>query len=534
MSPTGRTSAPTSEDFDATRGDVEDLNEEADARGADAFEDAREEIRIGFPDDLRFNPSDQATMEQHDQLQLIRQLQADLAVMKTQLAAKAPSMSDTSMESAPPSPKKPKIKDVRCSNFKGNEGYPGLGAGFENFIHEFEHAIRAEGLVNGSTWTNDLKASVIVNYLEGKASRYYHKKSSEWQRRHDGENMPYSEVKRAMRAEFGCKLSQLELSTKMRCNKRESDSWHDYLEYLNFIEGLMEGDQTKLVMEVFGNHACPELAATLLAAVPEDTTDYATESDRMKRLLDHRNENSNGVRGQKRNNNQKEERSWRNHKSNDEDSDKQSRQQNNGQAFAAASGNRHQIRCHVCNQLGHKIFTCPVVEQAKKLASTTSSAHVATATDNTAVSTGSVNTATAEEVDSSYSSDSDDEAHVWVAASTTDSANFFNSNVWTIDSGATHHLCMDREQLFAITPAFLSVRVANGNVELATEKGSTVVTTTTRTGEKHTVLLKNVYYAKGIDRNLMSVAQLTQKGYSCEFGKDLCTVRVIRANRLLK
>ncbi|KAF4144758.1 hypothetical protein GN958_ATG06064 [Phytophthora infestans] len=337
--------------------------------------------------------------------------------------------------------------------------------------------------------------------------------------------MPYSEVKRAMRAEFGCKLSQLELSTKMRCNKRESDSWHDYLEYLNFIEGLMEGDQTKLVMEVFGNHACPELAATLLAAVPEDTTDYAPESDRMKRLLyklrgdkrrhsskrddrkirqsDHRNENSNGVRGQKRNNNQKEERSWRNHKSNDEDSDKQSRQQNNGQAFAAAFGNRHQIRCHVCNQLGHKIFTCPVVEQAKKLASTTSSAHVATATNNTAVSTGSVNTATAEEEDSSYSSDSDDEAHVWVAASTTDSANFFKSNVWTIDSGATHHLCMDREQLFAISPAFLSARVANGNVELATEKGSTVVTTTTRTGEKHTVLLKNVYYAKGIDRNLI-------------------------------
>ncbi|KAF4129813.1 hypothetical protein GN958_ATG20979 [Phytophthora infestans] len=282
-------------------------------------------------------------MEQHDQLQLIRQLQADLAAMKSQFAARAPSMSDTSMESAPPSPKKPKIKDVRCSNFKGNEVYPGLGAGFENFIHEFEHAIRTEGLVNGSTWTNELKASVIANYLGGKASRYYHKKSSEWQRRHDGKNIPYSEVKRAMRAEFGCMLSQLELSTKMRCNKRKSDSWHDYLEYLNFIEGLMEGDQTKLVMEVFGNHACPELAATFLAAVPEDTTDYATETDRMKRLLyklrddgrrhsskqddrkirqgDHRNENLNGVRGQKRNNSQREERSWRNHKSNDEDSD---------------------------------------------------------------------------------------------------------------------------------------------------------------------------------------------------------------------
>ncbi|KAE9052590.1 Retrovirus-related Pol polyprotein from transposon TNT 1-94 [Phytophthora rubi] len=227
-------------------------------------------------------------MEQHDQLQLILQLQSELSELKKQLATRAPrapSTSDTSMETAPPSPKKPKIKDVRCSNFKGNEVYPGLGAGFENFIHEFEHAIRTEELVNGSTWTDDLKASVIVNFLEGKASRYYHKKNLEWQRRHSGGSMPYSDVKRAMRAEFGCKLSQLELSTKMQCNKREGDTWHDYLEYLNFIESLMEGDQTKMVMEVFGNNACPELAPTLLSSVPDDATDYVVETDRMKRLL---------------------------------------------------------------------------------------------------------------------------------------------------------------------------------------------------------------------------------------------------------
>ncbi|KAJ8514170.1 hypothetical protein ON010_g18715 [Phytophthora cinnamomi] len=197
-------------------------------------------------------------MEEHDQRHLILQPQSELAELKKQLATRAPralSMSDTSMETAPLSPKKPKIKDVRCSNFKGNEVYPGLGAGFENFIHEFEHAIRTEELVNGSTWTDDIKTSVIVNFLEG---------------------MPYSDLKRATRAEFGCKLSQLELSTKMQCHKREGASWHDYLVYLNFIESLMEGDQIKMVMEVFGNNACPEFAPTLLSSV---------QTDRMKRPL---------------------------------------------------------------------------------------------------------------------------------------------------------------------------------------------------------------------------------------------------------
>ncbi|EGZ12979.1 hypothetical protein PHYSODRAFT_512080, partial [Phytophthora sojae] len=243
MSPTGSPSAATSEDFEDSRGDNEDLEEYSEARAGRTEEAARD------------------------------------------ASAPFPSMSDTSMETAPPSPKKPKIKDVRCSNFKGNEVYPGLGAGFENFIHEFEHAIRTEELVNGSTWTDDIKASVIVNFLEGKASRYYHKKNSEWLRRHNGDSMPYSDVKRAMRAEFGCKLSQLELSTKMQYNKREGDTWHDYLEYLNFIESLMEGDQTKMVMEVFGNNACPELAPTLLSSVPDDASDYVAETDRMKRLL---------------------------------------------------------------------------------------------------------------------------------------------------------------------------------------------------------------------------------------------------------
>ncbi|GMF61723.1 unnamed protein product [Phytophthora fragariaefolia] len=97
------------------------------------------------------------------------------------------------------------------------------------------------------------------------------------------------------------------------------------------------------------------------------------------------------------------------------------------------------------------------------------------------------------------------------------------TGIWTVDSGASHHLCNDRDQLFAVEPALLSVKVANGNRIAAMEKGSTIIDTYSN-GERRTVLLRDVYYAKGVDRNLISVAQLTKRGYSCEFSNK-CTIR---------
>ncbi|POM60453.1 Mitochondrial Carrier (MC) Family [Phytophthora palmivora] len=448
MSPTA-----TSGNFDHTRGDVEDQGEDTNARGADVFADAREGPRpnvLGLPDDLHFDQSERENMELHANQTASKRACGDEDATRHQ----KPHDVGHQHGNSPPTPKKPKIKDVRCPNFKGNEVYPGFGAGFENFIHEFEHAVRTEGLVNGSTWTDEFKASIIINFLEGNASRHYHKKNAEWRQRHEGEDMPYSEVKRALRIEFGCKLSQLELSTKMKCFKREGDSWHDYLEYLNFIESLMEGDQTKLVMEVFGNNACPELAPTLLPSISDEATDYVEETDRMKRLLsklkgDGRKYRKSGVqrknrqgggnkqhgyRNHDRNNRSNDHNTGRSHGNNGENSGKPKPQQNNGQAFGA-TGNRGEIGCHP----GHKIFSCPVVEQAKRMASS-GNAHLATATE---------------------ASDSDDEAYIWMAARDAKPAEHDGS--WTVDSGATHHLCNDRDQLFALEPAYLSVRVANGN-----------------------------------------------------------------------
>lgn len=100
-----------------------------------------------------------------------------------------------------------------------------------------------------------------------------------------------------------------------------------------------------------------------------------------------------------------------------------------------------------------------------------------------------------------------------------------HDGTWTVDSGATHHLCSDRRQLFAMEPAYLSVRVANGNLVPATERGSTVITVTVK-GVKRTILLENVYFAKDIDHNLISVGQLSKKGISCTFGEnEKCIIR---------
>ncbi|OWZ06374.1 LOW QUALITY PROTEIN: hypothetical protein PHMEG_00021379 [Phytophthora megakarya] len=202
MSPIGTPSAATSAGF-------EDYSKAGGADDPDAEHETCRNTHLEQPDDLHFDPSDQETMEQQNQLQLISQLQSELVEMMKQLAVPAPvapSMSDTSKEQHHHRPRNPKLRMAAARTSTETRFTP--GAGFENCIHEFEHVIRRYELVNGSTWSNDIKES-------GKSSRYYHKKKSEWQRSHENESMPYSAVKRAMSAEFGCKLGQLELSTKM-------------------------------------------------------------------------------------------------------------------------------------------------------------------------------------------------------------------------------------------------------------------------------------------------------------------------------
>ncbi|KAI9912638.1 hypothetical protein PsorP6_006490 [Peronosclerospora sorghi] len=69
----------------------------------------------------------------------------DSATCKTQEGALIGSASSTT-----PTPTTPRIKDVVYCKFSGQEVYPGLGAGFEDFILEFEQDIATEALLNQS------------------------------------------------------------------------------------------------------------------------------------------------------------------------------------------------------------------------------------------------------------------------------------------------------------------------------------------------------------------------------------------------
>lgn len=120
--------------------------------------------------------------------------------------------------------------------------------------------------------------------------------------------------------------------------------------------------------------------------------------------------------------------------------------------------------------------------------------------------------------DDQVPSDSDEEAHVWMASSGK------NPSIPRLEEalGRWIHAQFTTSPptviSFSRLNQLLSVKVANGNRIPATEKGSTIISITAN-GVKKTSLLAEIYYAKGIDRTLISVAQLTERGNSCEFGK---------------
>ncbi|DBA05168.1 TPA: hypothetical protein N0F65_005018 [Lagenidium giganteum] len=331
---------------------------------------------------------------------------------------RTPTIGDTSMESVPPIPRKPNIKDVRCSTFKGDEVYRSLGAEFEISVHEFEHAIHTESLVNG------------------KASRHFHKKNAEWQRKHGGTPMSYAALTKSMLDEFGCKLGQMKLHAKMHCHKRDGDSWNEFLEYLKFIEGLMDGDQSKLALKIFYQNACPEQSGSLLANVNEAYSDYLAEADQAMSLLyrmlgdgrkystrkqgklpgrcndkngdrtkkeardkkqphrghrPHGNKPRGNISYQVNNEKWQRDRDWRLHSQGTADDDSSSRFGEGNAANGAAT----KKKCYVCMQWGHKADACAFVSKAiaqAQAVSASAASGAAQADDN-----------------------SDDEAHIWMA-----------------------------------------------------------------------------------------------------------------------
>ena len=101
-----------------------------------------------------------------------------------------------------------------------------------------------------------------------------------------------------------------------------------------------------------------------------------------------------------------------------------------------------------------------------------------------------------------------------------------------LDSAASEHVVNDRSLLNnskKIEP--LGTEVADGRIVEAHEKGEITVQMNDRTtGKINSLVLKNVYYIKDIELNLMSVSRLDEQEISSQFSKGIVKLLDRRSN----
>ncbi|XP_074379364.1 retrovirus-related Pol polyprotein from transposon TNT 1-94 isoform X2 [Apium graveolens] len=145
---------------------------------------------------------------------------------------------------------------------------------------------------------------------------------------------------------------------------------------------------------------------------------------------------------------------------------------------------RPDVKCHKCGQLGHMEKICKSQQVEAKTA------------------------------ENQYQ----DEEQLFVASC----FSAHNSTKrWLIDSGCTNHMTYDRELFKDLNEAIVSkVRVGNG--AYIAVKGKGTVEIQCNTGLK---LISDVLYVPDIDQNLLSVSQLTEKGYKVLFDDNQCVIK---------
>ncbi|XP_016713922.2 uncharacterized protein [Gossypium hirsutum] len=100
---------------------------------------------------------------------------------------------------------------------------------------------------------------------------------------------------------------------------------------------------------------------------------------------------------------------------------------------------------------------------------------------------------------------------------------------WLIDSGCTNHITPDASIFKSIDRSFkTNVKVGNGHFIKVEGKGDVLISTLTGTK-----LVKNVLLVPEIDRNLLSIAQLLEKGYSVVFKGKECLISDPSGSKLM-
>ena len=91
-------------------------------------------------------------------------------------------------------------------------------------------------------------------------------------------------------------------------------------------------------------------------------------------------------------------------------------------------------------------------------------------------------------------------------------------NIWIVDSGATSHVCAQREMFANVTKEGTpqSILVGNGEVVVAKESGTVALA--------ENVELQNVLYCPELKVNLISVPRLMERGCNVYFEDGACAV----------
>ena len=88
-----------------------------------------------------------------------------------------------------------------------------------------------------------------------------------------------------------------------------------------------------------------------------------------------------------------------------------------------------------------------------------------------------------------------------------------NGMKWVLDSGASHHICRNRDQFYSFKErnGHEQVVVANGLKCKILGEGTVKEDIVLKNGKSKTILIENVLYIPGMNKNLLSIAQLRKK-----------------------
>ena len=98
--------------------------------------------------------------------------------------------------------------------------------------------------------------------------------------------------------------------------------------------------------------------------------------------------------------------------------------------------------------------------------------------------------------------------------------------VWIIDSGATSHMCHNKELFTTLTPLQKSTDVVlgYGRALQAIGKGKIILEINLPNGKSKACTLHNVLYIPGLSYNLLSVSQASKKGKLVKFTDSTCHI----------